>query len=904
MTNRKVRSALIGTAVGVGLLASGGPASALSTSIGDINIFFDTTVSVGVSMRTTDARPQFLTEFNGGNADCRLNCPVGVQVYASGGGANFLGAGPAPANPFSGSAQNNVTSTDSTALAAVGVPAVALARTPFNFDDSPNTDDRFLNFGAGDLISGNIKATHDIQATWRNFTLFGRVSEFYDAVLASDGSYDRFGLDNSNKDEVARDIRLLDLYLSADFTAGDLPVNVRAGKQVISWGEGTFILNGINSVNPIDVNAFRKPGSEIKEGLIPVWALYGSIGLPFDLSLEAFYQLDWEPFQLDPAGTPFAGSDVANANSSFGGNQGIGFYSGSIRGGANLRNCTPATNQTFALVNSAAVQAFSATLADEAYATMVGTGCNTASSQHYRTDLPTDGSAQGILLSGYRDGAGGIVDERGNAALYEGTGRGPDQEASDNGQFGVALRWYSEALNSTEFGFYYMKYHSRLPIAQVAPYGTPQVETSVEAAGSLGTKLATGPLACANVVAPGAGGDFNDSSLVNGGFAESLMVADPNATAAAFAPTASAVYNALALNPAFAGEAAQLAANAADVAAIAAGQTSVNIRQLALINCAIYAGTNIDPDGGGALPGLIPDGAEKVALTQSLQTSLIYPEDIELWGMSFNTTVGTWGVQGEFSFRPNQPLQVDTTQQTNSAAGAQCVGLVTFGDALLGSISPLSTEPGTQPDAGATTGCLPSAVGRTPTAYVREEVFTAQIGTTATFSRSNPLIAFLGADLGILVTEFGLVHVPGVPDESPASQSAGNVVEYNRLSEVCRSGTDLPLGAILNLDSRSGCRPTETSYGGVLLTRLDYNNAFGTPWTVSPSISYRHDLEGFTPAPLGNYVEDRKSISLGVTADLQSTWRVGMSYTNYMGSEEYQQDLDDDFVSLTASYSF
>jgi len=882
MTTRKLRSALLGSAVSVGLLASGGQALALSTELGDVKIFFDTTISAGVSMKTKDARRQFKSEFNGGNYDLRENSPNGVQLYATGGGANFLGAGPATANALSGNALNNVTSLNSQGIALLDATLLPFtARTSDNFDDSPNTDDRFLNFGAGDLISANIKATHDLQLTWRNFTLFARGTEFYDAVLNSDSSYDRFGLDDNNREEVGRDAKLLDLYLSTDFDVGDLPVNVRAGKQVISWGEGTFILNGINSVNPIDVNAFRKPGAEIKEGLIPVWALYGSVGLPFDLSLEAFYQLDWEPFQLDPAGTPFAGSDVANSNSSFGGNQGIGFYSGSIRGGANLRNCDTATNQTAALA---------AALGQTArYNTLVGTGCTTASSQHYLTDLPDDGTAQGILLSGYRDGAGGIVDERGNAALYEGTARGADQEADDSGQWGVALRWYSEELNSTEFGFYFMKYHSRVPIAQVSVNGRAQVETSIEAPGSLGTKLVSGPLACANVL--GAGQDFTDTSLQNGGFAESIIVDDPNATAAAFSTTAAAVYGVLGN-----------ATAQADVAAIAAGQTAVNIRQLALIKCAVYAGTNIDPDGAGALPGLMPDGTETVGLTQNLQTTLIYPEDIELWGISFNTTLGDWGIQGEFSYRPNQPLQIDTTQQTISAAGAQCVGLVTFGDALLTSVSPSSTEVGTQPVPGQTTGCVPGNFNRTPKAFSREEVFTAQIGTTATYTNSNPLINFLGADIGILVTEFGLVHVPDVPGALPIGGTP--VPEVNYLAEVCRSGTSLPLGSILGLDQRNGCSPTETSYGGVLLTRLDYNNAFGTAWTVSPSVSYRHDLEGNTPAPLSNYREDRRSVNLGLTGNLQNTWRVGLSYTNFMGSETYQQNLDDDFVSLTASYSF
>jgi len=889
MTTRNLRSALLGSAVGVGLLASGGQAHALSTEFGELKIFFDTTVSVGVSMKTKDARQAFLSEMNGGNPDARGALP-GTVV-----GGNVA------AGPFGITAP--VTMTPGFGIGAFpgAPPTVVTLPAPGlqNFDDSANTDDRFLNFGAGDLTSANIKANHDLQMTWRNFTLFARATEFYDAVLNSDGAYNRFGIDDNNREEVGRDIRLLDLYLSTDFDIGSLPVNFRAGKQVISWGEGTFIFNGINSINPVDVSTFRRPGVEIKEGLIPVWALYGSVGLPFDLSLEAFYQLDWEPFQLDPAGTPFAGSDVANANSSFGGNQGIGFYSGSIRNGFNQRNCTGTgpTQQAAAAVGALA-----------GYNLLVGTGCTVASSQHFATDLPTDGSAQGILLSGYKDGPGGIIDDLGDSRLL-GTSRGADQDPSDSGQWGVALRYYSEALNSTEFGFYYMKYHSRLPIAQVEGSGIPEVQVGVVGSGSVGTKFLEG-LGCFGagagsaatfgfngILTPGGagGGDFLDTALRDGNIGETLIrYNDPNNTAFNLRGIGQAVY---------AGNPGALA----DINAIQQG--SVNLRQVALLNCAILAASG-QTVAGSPVP-LFADGTERLTVQQNLSTTLIYPEDIELWGVSFNTTIGDWGVQGEFSYRPNQPLQVDTTQQTISAAGSQCVGLGTFGDANTFVLSQLSTEPGTQANlAVGESACRVSnyntgtGTGSTPAAFVREEVFTFQIGTTATYTNSNPLINFLGADIGILVTEFGVVHIPGVHDETPLGQAAPNVQEFNRLAELCRSGTALPLGGILNLDTREGCTPTETSYGGILLTRLDYNNAFGTPWTLSPQIVYRHDLEGLTPAPLGNYVEDRRSIGLSVTANLQNTWTVGLSYTDFMGSEHYQNNLDDDFVSLTASYSF
>ncbi len=48
---------------------------------------------------------------------------------------------------------------------------------------------------------------------------------------------------------------------------------------------------------------------------------------------------------------------------------------------------------------------------------------------------------------------------------------------------------------------------------------------------------------------------------------------------------------------------------------------------------------------------------------------LEYPEDIQMYGFSFNTTVGDFSLQGEVAYRPNMPLQVDTQDLTFHALG-------------------------------------------------------------------------------------------------------------------------------------------------------------------------------------------------------------------------------------------
>ena len=68
---------------------------------------------------------------------------------------------------------------------------------------------------------------------------------------------------------------------------------------MVSWGESTFIRNGINVINPVDVSAPSDAlGLKIKEGLTPVNMVFGNLAVTDNLSLEAFYQLEWKKLFL------------------------------------------------------------------------------------------------------------------------------------------------------------------------------------------------------------------------------------------------------------------------------------------------------------------------------------------------------------------------------------------------------------------------------------------------------------------------------------------------------------------------------------------------------------------------------------------------------------------------------
>ncbi|MGK9704747.1 DUF1302 family protein, partial [Salmonella enterica subsp. enterica] len=90
-----------------------------------------------------------------------------------------------------------------------------------------------------------------------------------------------------------------------------MPLDLRLGKQVVSWGESTFILSPIAGLNTVDVSAFRRPGAELKEGFTPAEMLYANLGLTDTTSLEGFLQLKWRKTVPEGCGTYFSTADFA-----------------------------------------------------------------------------------------------------------------------------------------------------------------------------------------------------------------------------------------------------------------------------------------------------------------------------------------------------------------------------------------------------------------------------------------------------------------------------------------------------------------------------------------------------------------------------------------------------------------
>jgi hypothetical protein len=187
-----------------------------------------------------------------------------------------------------------------------------------------NNDDRRLNYrNSGTLISTPLSFIGEMDLRWQNYGVFTRAKAWYDYRLnrddvawgsAANGYEHNSRLDDSHYDDLAKfqGVELLDAYVYGDFQLGSSALQARAGNQSVNWGESLFFLNGINSINPVDLAALRRPGSEVKEALLPVPMLYANLGLTSNLSLEAFYQLKWRKTVLEGCGTYFAALDYVS----------------------------------------------------------------------------------------------------------------------------------------------------------------------------------------------------------------------------------------------------------------------------------------------------------------------------------------------------------------------------------------------------------------------------------------------------------------------------------------------------------------------------------------------------------------------------------------------------------------
>lgn len=163
---------------------------------------------------------------------------------------------------------------------------------------------------AGDVFSNAIRGSSTLALDYGKFGLLARGNYFYD------NAYDQENLADQAHDKLVRDVALTDLMVYGYFGDND-QVNIRLGKQVISWGENTFIQGSINDINTLDLNKLRQPGKALKDAFLGTNSAYVTWNIDDEWTVESFYLFEFDQIQLDPAGSFFTTLDAVGAGGGF-----------------------------------------------------------------------------------------------------------------------------------------------------------------------------------------------------------------------------------------------------------------------------------------------------------------------------------------------------------------------------------------------------------------------------------------------------------------------------------------------------------------------------------------------------------------------------------------------------------
>ena len=347
---------------------------------------------------------------------------------------------------------------------------------------------------------------------------------------------------------------------------------------------------------------------------------------------------------------------------------------------------------------------------------------------------------------------------------FQAVPRGTTTEASDSGQYGAALRWFMPNFGQgTELGFYFINYHSKLPVIS----------------GRTGTQAGIG----------------------NSLGALTAVVATAQGLASGL-PFDSAV---------------AIAANAgAGVAAANGGDLS---EEGAATDYATIAG-NTALAGGSVASQATALATHEYAQTARYFTE--YPEDIQLLGVSFNSQLGTTGIalQGEVSYRMDVPLQFDDVELlfaaltpfeavARAAQGRTDPGTCTTLDPTLAQCGQFN---GGQSDGG-------YGLDEVVQGWGEFDVWQAQMTATQAFP------PMLGASQLVAVVEAGMTHVESMPDKTTAGPN-GQGLRLNGPGTSVSGNVPLAgrhFGEVEPLDRFAD----DDSWGYRLALRLDYLSLIG-----------------------------------------------------------------------------
>jgi hypothetical protein len=241
-----------------------------------------------------------------------------------------------------------------------------------------------------------------------------------------------------------------------------------------------------------------------------------------------------------------------------------------------------------------------------------------------------------------------------------------------------------------------------------------------------------------------------------------------------------------------------------------------------------------------------------------------FPEDIDLWGLSFNTVLFGFSLAGEVSFRRNEPVPITSAQPD-----------LAFWNLLQG------------------------GPGGVYSGFASEERITGILNAVYVLGPGVPVLGqalrFIGAqDMNWLV-EVGVAYYPGLSDTCPPSPNP--LLPFSpeeRAALGCKAyATPLTVDEISDV---------QVSY--TIRADASYDRVLGSPITLRPVVSFRHDAYGVGPGNGSIWTNGVMQVGVSLVADYQNRWKGVVSYSNTFGAKHANPNIDRDFLSVSIEYTY
>ncbi len=374
-----------------------------------------------------------------------------------------------------------------------------------------------------------------------------------------------------------------------------------------------------------------------------------------------------------------------------------------------------------------------------------------------------------------------------------------------------------------------------------------------------------------------------------------------------------------------------------------------------LLACPDLPVTHPTVTGPGGLPGVGgPDQATSNAVPiDTVKFQFEYPENIQMYGVSFNTTAGDLSFQGEVAYRPNLPLQVDAEDLVfaalnpmlsrchNQSAGCTGsnggIGTDASGAEVVYGSSDFNPYPGRTAYAdtfdlliGAGVGSarsFPSFVNQyrgvaageqPPNSYIRGYerfgVWQGNLGATYVQGATDN---FFGADQVLWLFEAGAQYVPDLPHVSQlqidapgtyyhASAGAdgsmtGDYQQDCAHTPDCNFGAD---GLRFNPHQEDANKfADDVSYGYAIVNLIRYESVF-PGISFQPITIWKHDVDGISVDVANQFIGGRKNAIFLFETRYKEALSINLGYTWFLGGGVQNLVRDRDQALAYIKYQF